>query len=280
MSHAYLFLGPTGVGKTTLARAFAKALLCLEATGEACGHCRSCSLFDSGNHPDLIPVGIDGESLKIEQIRELQRTLGFHPVLSRRKVVFLPYMEKMTEVAANGFLKTLEEPPAAVHFLGAAVDESVVLPTIRSRMQLVRLTYVPAEEIAQGLIQRGCPPEQAGTIASGSQGLPGLAIRRFQEAEAATRDWAALLEEAELLPLLRKAAEAEKVPREQVGQWLDEMAAYYRGRLAVGGRETAKKTLVILEAIQTARNRLAFNVNARLLLEGVFCAFAIKYPGK
>lgn len=215
-------------------------------------------------------VGADGESIKIEQIRDLQRAVGFRPVLSHRKAVFIPFMEKLTEVAANGFLKTLEEPPAGVHFLGAALDENMVLSTIRSRMQLVRLSYVATEEIAQGLIRRGCPPDQAESIADKSQGLPGVAIARFLETEETTENWADLLDEAELITLLRKTTGVEKVPRAEIGQWLDEFAAYYREKLVLGVSEETDKTLTILAAIQTARSRLGSNVNTRLLLEGLF----------
>lgn len=252
-----------------MAQEFAKGLLCLETPGEPCGHCRSCSLFGGGNHPDFLIIGGDGEKIKIEQIRELQRTIGFHPVLSPRKVIFIPFMEKMTEVAANGFLKTLEEPPVGVHFLGAAVDEKAVLTTILSRMQLIRLAYVATDKIAAGLVHMGCPPEQASVIAGQSRGLPGVAITCFLDKEAATEDWAGLLEYPNPMLLLRKAAGAEKISRDQVARWLDELTLYYRSKLLSGKPEEHPRTLEALTAIQTARDRLAFNVNSRLLLEGL-----------
>ena len=270
LSHAYLFLGPAGVGKTTVAFAFAQAILCLNRTMPACGECRSCRLFAAGNHPDFRPIGLEG-TIKIELIRELQRDVGYSPLISEHKVFLLSPLELMTEVAANGLLKTLEEPPPRVHFLGIAEDESALLATVRSRMSPVWLAPVPREEIIRGLTARGCDGERASVLAERSRGLPGVALAMFWEEAKEGLNWEKLLQRRDLAALLAMAAEAEKMPRPEIEARLEEIAAYYRSRLRkLNSREELQPIRACLSAVRTARDRLAANVNARLLLEGLF----------
>lgn len=271
LNHAYLFVGPAGVGKTTVATAFAQAMLCSKGTLPACGECRSCTLFNAGNHPDFRRVGLDGTNIKMDLIRELQRDVGFHPLLSARKVFLLSPMEMMTEVAANGLLKTLEEPPPSVHFLGVAVDESALLSTIRSRMSPVWLAPVAPGEIVRGLRDRGVDEAAALKMADRSRGLPGAAISMLQEEVAESHDWGRVLQDKDIRTLLGKTSEAEKLTRADVEIWLEEMTVYYRNRLrGVQLIDDLQSIQNCLTAVRVARERLAANVNARLLLEALF----------
>ena len=272
LNHAYLFIGPSGVGKTTVAATLAKAALCLEGGDQApCGECRSCRVFDTGNHPDFHRIGQDGESIKIDRIREVGREAGYHPVLSKRKIYLIEQMQLLTEVAANGFLKTLEEPPSFVHFLATAENEKDVLPTIRSRFQLVRLTPIPVETLTEELVKRGCSTEQARQLAVGSRGLPGRALTSLQDDAQVTSDWSSLFDSGDMLALMRKAGEAEKASRSEVKNWLDELTGVFREKLNYEKRVIGlKRILASLEAISLAQTRLAANVNIRLLLEGLF----------
>lgn len=269
LGHAYLFSGPAGVGKTTLAVEFAKAILCLDKVGP-CGVCRSCQLFDHSNHPDFRRINDEGSSVKIDQIREITREAGYLPVLSPRKVFFLGRLELMTEVAANGFLKTLEEPPASVVFLGVADDENSVLPTIRSRFQGVRLSPVSQEAIAGALIAQGCEPLKAQGLAESSRGLPGVALLSLTQEDEGSWGWASAIEAQDLLALMKKAAETEKMNRQEAEAWLSELEIYYRGRLTKGTQGDLHRVAQALKAIEIARIRLAANVNTRLLFEGLF----------
>jgi DNA polymerase-3 subunit delta' len=272
LNHAYLFIGPNGVGKNVVALALAKAALCLEGGDRApCGECRSCRVFDSGNHPDFHRIGQDGESIKIERIREVSREAGYHPVLSDRKIYLLEQMQLLTEVAANGFLKTLEEPPSYVHFLATTENEKDVLPTIRSRFQLVRLTPIPVEIISEELVKRGCSAERARQLAIGSRGLPGRALAGLQEEAEDTVDWSSLFEAGDILSLMKKAGEAEKASRSEVENWLDEWTGIFRNKLRDRDQvNNLNSILASLEAICLSQKRLAANVNIRLLLEGLF----------
>lgn len=271
LGHAYLFIGPGSVGKTPFAMEFAKAMLCMEPEEKRpCGHCRSCQRFEHNNHPDFRRIENDGSSIKIEQIRNLSKEAGYLPVLSQRKVFFLGEVELMTDVAANGFLKTLEEPPASVVFLGVTNDENKVLPTIRSRFQGVRLSPVPYNIIVEGLRNRGCSQEIAEALAKKSRGLPGQAISSLTLGESEVWDWGVAIEGRDLVALLKKAAETDKLHRQQAEIWLSELEAYYRGRLMGECKSNPRRVFEALTTIQIARERLAANVNTRLVYEGLF----------
>ena len=108
LAHAYLFAGPEGVGKRLMALALVRILFCAEERG--CGECPPCRKVDHHNHPDLHLLEPDGNSIKIEQIRNIQRDLNLRPHEAARKVCLIESAEAMTVGAANALLKTLEEP--------------------------------------------------------------------------------------------------------------------------------------------------------------------------
>lgn len=188
-SHAYLFTGPEGVGKESVARIFAQALLCLAPGPTPCGHCRACQLVAHGNHPDFLVLDLEAQrralnerelasALKVETVRQIQSDLSRRPVEARWKVVLLPEAERLTVAAANAFLKTIEEPPSHVVLLLTARDKELLLPTILSRCQVLSLRPVPAEQIAAHLRSRcGLDAEQATLLARLSGGRVGWAVR-------------------------------------------------------------------------------------------------------
>src|SRR5690606_24330517 len=113
--HAYLFTGPAGTGKLALANRFAKALCCLQLIdGVACGNCGECRKFDHGNQQDVLYLAPDGQSIKIDQIRQLQRNMVYRTTSSKRMVYIVEQAHKMTVQAANSLLKFLEEPVSPV----------------------------------------------------------------------------------------------------------------------------------------------------------------------
>ncbi len=157
ISHAYLFSGPGGGARRKAADAFAKALLCERGTelGDACGECLSCRKVEHGNHPDLQAIGPDGASIKIEQIRELQKMFSYRSGSSGRKVYIIDEADKMTVQASNSLLKFLEEPPAPAVAILLSENAQTLLPTIRSRVQLVPFTAMGAESILSELAVEG-----------------------------------------------------------------------------------------------------------------------------
>ena len=150
--HAYLFTGITGVGKRTLALEFARALFCEKQEGEACGTCLSCRKIEHSNHPDLNSIAItEGDSIKIEQIRELQRGLAFRPYERKWKLYIIEDADRMTPEAANSLLKTLEEPPHYGIIILLAREAESLLPTIISRCHVIQLNPLSVENIEKVL---------------------------------------------------------------------------------------------------------------------------------
>jgi len=185
LHHAYLFSGYDGVGKKFTALTLAKALNCKKLPDDAdnklpvdaCDRCVSCHKIDEGNHPDVRVIEPDGQFIKIDQIRTLQRDVGYKPYEGRRKVYILDHAEALRPEAANALLKTLEEPSAEAMLVLVTSNVYALLPTVISRCQLVRFVSVGVQPLAELLAQKhGMPPEQARLIASLSGGCVGRAF--------------------------------------------------------------------------------------------------------
>ncbi len=158
IAHAYLFAGPSGSGRREMAQAFAQAIFCERGGADACGECLSCRKVMHGNHPDLHVITPDGATVKIEQIRALQRELSYRSAGAGYKVYIIEASETMTTQAANSLLKFLEEPPAPVVAILLAPSAQAVLPTIVSRSQLVAFTPGDREALEAALVAEGKPP--------------------------------------------------------------------------------------------------------------------------
>lgn len=152
-SHSYLFLGTEGIGKRLIAREFAKMLLCLDEE-KYCNQCKSCLEFDTGNNPDFIEIKPDGNSIKIEQIRQMQRKIIEEPIISTKKVYIIDDSDKMTKEAQNSLLKTLEEPPKFVTIILIGSNENGFLATIKSRCTILKFENIPDEKIQEYLSKK------------------------------------------------------------------------------------------------------------------------------
>lgn len=180
LKHAYLITGPRGIGRRTLALRFSQALNCPESIelGLPCQRCKTCIQIEHGTYPDLAVVLPDepGSPIKVDQIRDLQRSLALAPYAAKFRIALLPQFELSTESAANALLKTLEEPPTQVMMLLTSETTDTLLPTIVSRCEIIRLRPVPLKKVERGLIEMwDLPQKQAALLAQLSGGRPGIA---------------------------------------------------------------------------------------------------------
>lgn len=183
LAHAYLFLGPEGVGKESVARALAAALNCTQPLPEwdACGECPSCKRLAASTHADFLvirPTSHDRQpQIKIEQIREFRRLTAYPPLEGGWRVALIKPGEDMHPAAANALLKTLEEPPARHLLILSAASERELFPTIVSRCQKFLFSPLPSALVVQELqTRRGLSREDAVFLTALSGGSLGKAL--------------------------------------------------------------------------------------------------------
>jgi DNA polymerase III subunit delta' len=283
--HAYLFLGPAGLGKKTLAREFAASLLCPVYSGDCSDECPSCRQFRRGLHPDFIPIVSSGNSIKIEQLRELKHNAYLRPVLGARKVFFFPEAEQLTEAAANSFLKILEDPPPGVVFLFTAVRADNILPTIQSRCQIYQLFPVPSGEIVAWLKGKGLTEREAVQRGLDCHGIPGAALESTEEPVDPHRIKFADIMGQDLLQLFKVANDLEKKERRQVLVLLQEWEAQLRINIIQVAQSSGGATAKIAELLYCSEKlaqvimMVENNVNLRLVVEEFFLSLKVHAKG-
>lgn len=231
--HAYLFHGAEGMGKGILARRFAQALLCEQGQFPPCLDCHNCQRVERLTHPDYERISSDevGQTLKIEQVREMQRHIALAPFEGGRRVVLIERAHELSQNAANALLKTLEEPPQHVVLLMTARTLEALPATLVSRCEVVSLRTVSAGEIVEALSAE-FGRETASLVGSLAGGRPGKAL-------ALARDEETLKRRREALDELQRLLHGDRVSRFRfVGEW-------------TSGRDlaaTRRKTLELLES--------------------------------
>jgi DNA polymerase-3 subunit delta' len=241
MTHAWLFTGPPGSGRSVAARAFAAALLCAD---QGCGHCASCHQVLSGTHADVEVVRPAGLSYGVRETRELVLRAASSPTGGRWRIVLFEDADRSTEQAANALLKAIEEPPARTVWLLCAPSPDDLVVTIRSRCRLVTLRTPPAAAVADVLVNRdGIDPRVAGDAARAAQGHIGRA-RRLATDEEARRSRADVLSMPSRMTGLGPAVEA-------------------AGALVRAAEAEAKTASAELDAGETAALRQALGESAK-----------------
>ncbi len=293
--HAYLFAGPPGLGRRTLALRFAQALNCPTPAdaGIPCGTCRDCRQIEAMQYADLTVVQAESEGgiLKVDQIRAARRTLTLKPYQSKYRVALFLRFQEANDNASNALLKTLEEAPSYAVLILTADNPEQLLPTIVSRCEVLRLRPLSVEEVQRELEKGGLENSRAKLIAHISGGRPGYARQLIADGS--------LLEKREerldgLLSLMsasrvEKFAYADKLSKDKdsmrqtflfwLSYWRDVMLRTAQADTPLvnldrnveiedlAGRLDLSSARRVVNALEDALEKMERNVNPRLLAE-------------
>ena len=304
VAHAYLLVGPTHVGKMTLAVNLAQAVNC-ESVERPCGQCVSCQRIMAGKHADVqvikLEQGVENETsaktrISVEQIDQILHSVNLPPFEGNSKVFIIDGFEYLSIAAANRLLKTLEEPVSKTIFILLTADESMVPVTIISRCQRIELSHLPSGEIENALISHWqVEPQKARLLARLSQGCPGWAVNMVQDESLLEQrngwlnEWLEMMaaDNNQRFVFTAKMTERFGQHRETVQKKLDLLLDWWHDVLLVKTgndgemmnidredvvRQMAKSHSIMqirnfIGRIQSAEKQLRLNVNPQLVLE-------------
>ena len=293
--HAYLFSGPPGLGRRTLALRFAQALNCQTPTsaGIPCGQCRDCRQIAAMQHADLTIIQADSEggTLKVDQIREARRTLTLKPYQSKYRVSIFLRFQEANDSASNALLKTLEEAPSYAVLILTADNPEQLLPTIVSRCEVLRLRPLSIDEVQKALVSRGIENGRARLIAHISGGRFGYALRLTENDSLLEKREERLNELLTLLPASRvvKFAYADKLSKDKdsmrqailfwLSYWRDVMLRTAQAETPLvnvdrnveiedlANRMDLSSARLVVSGLESVLEKMDRNVNSRMLAE-------------
>ncbi|MEX2425964.1 MAG: DNA polymerase III subunit delta' [Thermomicrobiaceae bacterium] len=252
INHAYLFTGPDGIGRRTLAKTFAQALVCQVAPeARPCGECSACRRVQDGTFPDVTTLSLETQLasserrdsrntvISIETIRELRSSVSLRPMEANWRVAIVEDVERVSRDAYDALLKTLEEPPSYVVLLLIATEFAALPETIRSRCRQISLEPVPGDLVAEELIRRGAEDEQARLIARLTRGRIARAFDLMDDPETLEQRRSSVDSALEMIEdPLAALAEARRMAdlyrrgqRDQVQQEVDQLIGLWRDLL-------------------------------------------------
>lgn len=247
MAHSYLFWGNEGIGKKWVALQLAKALNCIEGgaqSGESCDRCSSCKKIDHYLHPDVLLIEPEGQTLKVEQVREMQRDLVYRPYEGGRRVCILSSADRMAPYMSNSLLKTLEEPPLHTVIILLVNHPKLLPPTILSRCQSIRFNSLPIPLVSKWLMERkGLNEEEAHLLATLSEGSPGKAMEIQNEIREIPRK-----------ELLKDLAGLKSLTFEKMERWAESLPSQRENLLLI--LEVVKTLLRDLMIIKIEKDNL------------------------
>jgi DNA polymerase-3 subunit delta' len=294
LHHAYLFVGPDGSGKRTVALALAKAIHCRETKNDFCDRCPDCARIQAGNHPDvrLVQTLEDKKEISINQVREIEKELNFRSFSGKRKIAIIDPATLLNTSSQNALLKTLEEPPQNSMIVLIAPNAGALLPTLRSRCLRVSFGPLARDEVARYLTSKeGINQDDANLRAALSMGSLGAAIK-FDKDELLEkrRSWAAWLLSLNAGDYRGAIAAAEAIAsdKEECLGFLEWAETWYRDLLVHAATEDSEEVVnvdmlteigsqsakgnfeqMLASFAQTARaaGRIQRNLNRRMVIE-------------
>ena len=265
VSHSYLFIGQEGIGKKMIAMDFAKAILCLDEKSKYCNVCKSCIEFDSNNNPDFKILEPDGNSIKIEQIRELQSKIIEKPIISSKKVYIINDSDKMTKEAQNCLLKTLEEPPEFATIILIGANESAYLSTIKSRCMILHFENIQDEKLKEILKNKFNQKLDNEMLLKFSQGSISRAINIIENKEIYEKI-------EEIISNIHKKDIIEIMKMSEIIYKSKEIINDILENINIQLMELSKKSYVYLECIDIVENtkkRLKMNANYDMCIDNM-----------
>lgn len=263
-SHSYLFIGIEGIGKQMIAKEFAKMLLCLN-DNKYCNNCKSCIEFDSNNNPDFLYIEPDGNSLKIEQIRYLQKKIQEKPIVSERKVYIINDADKMTVEAQNALLKTLEEPPEYGTIILIGANENAFLSTIKSRCMIMHFSPIEDQEIKEFMEHNYNMKDINQNILNMFQGSIGKAIllkdkyKDYQQIEKVIQ----MLESADIIEIINNSEFIYK-SKDEIYDILE-----YINTILLNLAKNKSKYVDCIKIVEDSKKRLKSNANYDMTIDNM-----------
>ena len=263
VSHSYLFVGQAGIGKKMIATEFAKAILCL-GDDKYCNNCKSCLEFDGNNNPDFILIEPEGNNIKIDQIRNMQRKVQEKPIISNKKVYIINSADLMTKEAQNALLKTLEEPPEFVTIILVGENENEFLATIKSRCMILHFNPISNSDMKKYL-EENYNMNVTSNMLDVFQGSIGKAIelKDKQEEYLTIENAIDNLEKEDLIDLIKKL-DILYTSKDEILDMLD----YINIILLKKSKENVKYTDCI-KIVENTKRRIAQNANYDMSIDNM-----------
>lgn len=254
--HSYMFIGQDGIGKKEIAKSFAKKILC-ETKKDDC-NCKSCISFDNGNNPDFNIISEEGNSIKIDQIRNLIEKVYEKPIASEKKVYIIDNSDKMTVEAQNSLLKTLEEPPEYIVIILITSNVDNILNTVKSRCVKVSFNNLSNDEIKEVLNERGLNTDLNDNMYELFNGSVAKALKILEKKEDFTKleDIASKVNKINKLDYITKNKSI--FTKENVYEYLEYLVVIF---FNLGKKNNSAEYLNCVNIIQETINRLKSNAN-------------------
>ena len=261
--HSYMFVGQSGIGKMLYAKEFSKRAMCLNRE-EICNKCKSCLEFDNNNHPDFFVIEPDGNSIKIEQIRELTNKIIEKPIVSEKKIYIINNAYLMTREAQNCLLKTLEEPPEFAIIILIVENEGNILNTIKSRCTKIYFENISDIEMKKLLEKKYGTLNLSDNMLKSFNGSMEKATKIMENKEFYNKieNIFSNIEKTSRINLLNNDEIYKN--KENIDEILDYINIIFWNKL-----QENHKYINSLNIVQEARNRLARNANFDMTIDNM-----------